>query len=522
MFEVRCHKRHTPLAVLSSVVLKLLLSLAVPSCARVLELEAYAVTDPDASTPLEGACSTTSECDEESVCVEATHQCVALKSEDCTTVTGDYRQDDAIIIGSLYAFGGAQEDTSTARRNAALLAIHEIAGAGGVPRREGSASTRPLVMLSCDASADLLRASRHLVEDLHVPAIVGPNASQDTLDISQQVSVPGGTLLITPTALASSVADLADNGLTWQMVPTDVQRGPLLTRELQNMARELKQARNLEQVKLAAVFRDDALGIGTRTSLNELTINDLPLAALVSQGLARVDAYDLSTPDQQATVRAYAAFAPDIVVLAGTSELIVNVLVPLERAWPMGQPKPHYMLIDSLKNIELLDAVAIDDDLRKRVRGTGITTSPRSKPVYDAFQLSYQLAYPGISPELGGLGPSYDATYAIAYALAATQDRPISGQSVAAGLRMLSGGREEIDVQAVTLLAAFASLSKNEPISAIGTFGPLAWGPNGAVLGGTLELWCIERRAGHLSYQSSGLTLDLATGRLEGDYKQCE
>jgi branched-chain amino acid transport system substrate-binding protein len=437
-------------------------------------------------------------------------------------VTGDYQNDNAIIIGSMFAFGGAQVGASRARQNAATLAIHEIAGAGGIPRGDSSGSVRPLVMVSCDASTDLMRAGKHLVEELHVPAIVGPNGSQDTLELSRQISVPGGTLVISPTALASSIADLSDNGLTWQMVPTDVQRGPFLTMQIGAMAEQIKDERSLDKIKLAAVFRDDALGIGTRTSLNELTINDLPLATSVSRGDARVDAYNLGSADHQSTVREYAEFAPDIVVLAGTSELILDILVPLEKAWPSGRARPYYMLIDSLKNKELLDAVASDEDLRKRVRGTGITPSPRSKSVYDAFQLSYQLAYPGMPSEVAGLGPSYDATYAIAYALAATQDQAISGRSIAQGLRMLSDGRQEIEVQAVTLLAAFSRLAMKDPITAIGTFGPLAWGPNGAVLGGTLELWCIEKRAGRLSYQSSGLTLELATGLLDGHYKQCE
>ncbi|HTU59042.1 MAG TPA: hypothetical protein VMF89_11425, partial [Polyangiales bacterium] len=380
--------------VTSSVVLQCLLTLAAPSCARVLELDGYEV-GAQVESPQVGddRCEVTSDCEGETVCVQASHTCVPVKSEDCATVTGDYRNDDAIIIGAMYAFSGAQAGTSTARHNAALLAIQEIASAGGIPRGDSSASARPLAMVSCDASVDVVRAGEHLVEALHVPAIVGPNGSQDTLDLSRQVSVPGGTLVLTPTALASSIADLSDNGLTWQMVPTDLQRGQLLTIAIESMAEALKDERRLEKVKFAAVFREDALGIGTRTSLNDLTINQLPLTTVVSRGEARIDAYDASAPDQLATVRAYVEFAPDIIVLAGTAELILEILVPLENAWPVGRPRPYYMLIDSLKIPELLDAVTNNDELRKRVRGTGVVPSPRSRSVYDAFQLSYQLAY---------------------------------------------------------------------------------------------------------------------------------
>ena len=135
----------------------------------------------------------------ESICVQATHTCVPLKSEDCPTVTGDYKDDDAIIIGSMFAFGGAQASASTAHQNAAALAIHEIRGAGGIPGGVGG-SARPLAMISCDASADLVRAGKHLIDELHVPAIVGPNGSQDTLELSRQLSVQfRGAVEATPT-----------------------------------------------------------------------------------------------------------------------------------------------------------------------------------------------------------------------------------------------------------------------------------------------------------------------------------
>lgn len=506
--------------------LELIASFALGGCAGVLDLGAYSVDDQTVSAQEEEPeCSKSSDCGSDSdaptVCVAATHRCVPLKSDDCTTITGDYSADEAIVIGSLFAFGGAQAGASTARQNSAILAVREINDAGGIPRGGSSAAARPLVMVSCDASANLVRAGKHLVDDLHVPAIVGPNGSQDTIDLSRQVSVPGGTVVITPTALASSIADLSDNGLTWQMVPTDLQRGPFLTLEIEELATQLLAERKLEAIKFAAVFRDDALGLGTRTSLNALTLAKVPLATLVDRGQARVDAYELGAADQEPIVRSYADFAPDIIVLAGTSELVQDIMVPLERAWHADKPRPHYMLIDSLKNKELLDAVSNNDDLRKRIRGTGLTPSRRSKVVYDAFQLSYQLAYPGMPSEVAGLGPSYDTTYAIAYALAATYDQPISGRSITKGLRMLADGPDEIEVQAVDLLAGFSHLVMKESITAIGTFGPLAWGPNGAVLGGTLELWCIENRGGRLSYQSSGITLELATGLLEGEYVQC-
>jgi len=488
-------------------------------CANVIGLNELAVQTQSADAGAPGlACKVQSECEGAAICRK--QRCVALESVDCTTITGDYRDENAIVIGSLFAFGGAQAGNSTARQNSAILGVEEINRSGGVPQHSTSANPRQLVLVSCDASANLLRAGRHLIEELGVPAIIGPNGSQDTLDLSRKLSVQAGTLVISPTALAASVADLLDEGLTWQMVPNDRQRGPLMTLELQRMQRELRAARKLDVLKLGAVFRDDALGIGTRTSLNDLQLNDEPLATAVSRGHALVEAYDLSSTDQRPIVQAFIELAPDLIVLAGTAEVVQNVMLPLERGWPSDKPRPYYMLIDSVKGAELLEVVAAVPDVRRRIRGTGVTPSPRSKRVFDAFQLSYQLRFPNLATDIAGMGPTYDTTYAVAFALAAVHDQPLSGQTIAAGLRMLSGG-PELELQGSNVLAGFSRLAMKQPISAIGTFGPLAWGANGSVLGGTLELWCIENDAGRLAFQSSGLTLDLASGSLSGEYVQC-
>lgn len=491
------------------------------ACSKVIGLDELAVKSAAAdASALQLECRVTTDCaDGADVCRQGA--CVRVKSSDCPVITGDHRDNSAILIGSLFAFGGAQAGASMARQNSAILAVEEIDGAGGIPRHGSSANPRPLVLVSCDSSADLMRAGKHLIEDLGVPAIIGPNGSQDTLDLSRKLSVPSGTVVITPTALAASIADLLDDGLTWQMVPNDQQRGPLMTLELERLQAELSAARGTQALKLGAVFRADALGIGTRTSLNDLKLNGEPLATAVSRGQARVEAYDLDSPDQQPIVQAFTDFAPDLVVLAGTAEVVQNVMLPLERGWVSDKPRPYYMLIDSMKGAELLEAVASVPDVRLRIRGTGVTPSPRSRRVFDAFALSYQLRYPQSPTDIAGMGPTYDATYAAAFALTAMSDQPVTGAAVAAGLRMLTGG-PEVELQVSNVLAAYSHLAMKQPISAIGTFGPLAWGANGAVLGGTLELWCISSAGGRLSFESSGLTLDLARGQLQGAYVQCK
>jgi branched-chain amino acid transport system substrate-binding protein len=459
------------------------------------------------------------------VCIQPEGRCATLLSEDCHTITGDYLNDRAIILGSLFSTMGSQAATNIPRQQAAALAIEQINAVGGVPGGKTSADARPLVLVSCDESTNLVRAAEHLVKDLRVPAIVGPNTSQDTLDVSAKVTVPGGTVIITPTAVASSITALADNDLTWLMVPSDVQRAPLMISQLNALEAQLKDERNLTEVKLGIVFRNDALGVGTRTSLNELKLNGKSLADPINLGNhVEIDGYNAADAELQSLVTKYLAFAPDIIVLAGTAEAITKVMVPLEAQW-VGDVRPQYVLIDSTKVPELLTAVTDDDDLRLRIRGTGITPGPSGKDTpaeaYNGFKIDYDVRYAGGTSTISGMGPAHDAAYAIGLALAATKDEPVSGATIAAGLRKLAGGPSKFTTLGTNLLAAFQKLSSGAGITAIGSFGVLDWDSNGAVKGGTLEMWCIGGTAAKPAYQSSGLLFDIMSAKQSGTYTQC-
>lgn len=509
--------------------LVLLCGLGSAACNSLTKLDQYTI-GASTSTEPEAACVSNQQCTDDAtsaagssdpvaaVCVQSTGKCVPLLSEDCDTITGDYTSDDAVVIGSLFSTVGAQAATNIQRQQSAMLAVTEIDAVGGVP--SNTDVPHKLVLVSCDESTDLTRASDHLVNELHVPAIVGPNTSQDTLDLSTQVSVPAHTVVMSPTAVASSIGALIDNDLTWLMVPTDVQRAPLMISQINELEKSIKSERGAATVKLGIVYRNDALGTGTRTSLNDLVLNGKPLSDSVNLGNnVHINAYDFSADNQDAIVDEYVKFLPDIIVLAGTAEAITKVMSPLEAAWPAGAPRPLYVLIDSVKVPELITAVTNNDDLRQRVRGTGVTPSPMSTPVYDAFKVDYQIAYPS-SSIISGMGPAYDATYAIAFALAATTDEPISGDSVKEGLRKLNTG-DTMEIGATKATTAFQKLAGGQTIDALGTFSALSWSKDGTMVGGTLEMWCIAGPSGKPAYASSGLTFDIMSGNQSGQYAQC-
>src|ERR1039458_3601932 len=99
----------------------------------------------------------------------------------------------------------------------------------------------------------------------------------------------------------------------------------------------LKAARSQSSIKLSIIYRNDALGKGTQTSLNALMINGKALIDPTNAGSAtgnvQIEPYDPTLPDQNAIVTKEASFAPDIVVLAGTAESVTKIMSPLEAQW---------------------------------------------------------------------------------------------------------------------------------------------------------------------------------------------
>ncbi|HMI82963.1 MAG TPA: ABC transporter substrate-binding protein [Polyangiaceae bacterium] len=457
------------------------------------------------------------------ICVRSEGRCAELLSEDCSKVTGNYKDTDAIVIATLLSTAGVQSATNLQRQQAAALAVEQIDAVGGIPAVMKGGSPRPLVMVSCDEGTNLMRAARHLVSDLRVQVIVGPNTSQDTLDVANNLTIQEGTLLITPTAVASSITDLVDNDLSWLMVPSDAQRGKLMINQINAIEQDRKTA-GKTAVRLAVIYRNDALGTGTRRSLDDLVLNGRPLSDPINAGSPTgnviLEGYEVSATDQNALVARLVTFAPDIVVLAGTAEAITTVMNPLEQQWPdAGSARPAYLLIDSVKVPELI-AAAANADLRARIRGSGLRPGPESQPIATAFELDFRARY-GMTPTASGVGPSYDATYAIAYALAATHDQPISGASMAKGLRKLAGGSTVVTVGASSLATAFTRLGASENITSIGTCGPFDWDARGAIKGGVIEVWCIGAPAGTPAYQSSGLAYDVKSDTFSGNFMRC-
>src|SRR5437660_1621482 len=118
------------------------------------------------------------------------------------------------------------------------------------------------------------------------------------LDVSNKVTIAGRTVVMTPTGVASSIAALDDTDLTWLMVPSDLQRAPLMIKQINDLEPTLRAARGRSTLWLGVIYRNDALGLGTRDSLDVLKFNGLPLTDGVNfQNNVQFKGYDFKLAD---------------------------------------------------------------------------------------------------------------------------------------------------------------------------------------------------------------------------------
>jgi ABC-type branched-subunit amino acid transport system substrate-binding protein len=506
------------------------------------------------------ACTANSQCNnklgEPAWCVDPgmpTAACVPLMTDDCMTVTGDPTDDNAVLIATLLSITGAQASTNLARQQSAILAVEEINqsnASDGILESSTPGDSRKLVMLSCDEIANLPRAVTHLVTELKVPAIIGPNLSQDTLDVTLgddtrglPSSAQAGTALLTPAAVASAIATVPDNGLTFQMVPPDILRIPVMKDQIAHLETQLKAASGKTTLKLLIYYRNDAFGMGTADALNSLTFNSQSLATNISLGNARVDSYEPTLTTADPRIATYATFAPDIVVAVGTGEIVGDLMTPLEQAWTDTTHYPYYVATDSTKVPQLLTAVkGAPNNFIQRVRGTGVQATAESANVFSAFQVLYGQRWKDAmgNPQpstISNMGQSYDAVYSIALALVGQTD--ISGATIATNLH----GLASLTPTCTTDISGFVSpcyavsdyarslygwmgkMIDGMPVTSIGTYARLTWDDNGSKNAGVIEVWCVHSpttTGGTPIFFSSGVQYDVATqSYLNPTYTPC-
>jgi len=465
-----------------------------------------------------GACTKNSDCpagNGPTICRKDTQQCALLLSQDCANVYGDPTNDDAIVLGSILSLKGTNASSGTAELQSAELALDDFANTVvGLPG-SSDGKPRPLVLVECDDSADdttAQRAATHLVNDVGVPAILGPDSSGLVTTVIDNVTIPAKVLLISPAATSATLSGISQ--YFWRTSPSDnIQAVPLRL-----SVGEIGTAESLSTIKLAVLYKNDSYGTGLFTAVTQtLQINGALVTAASNSANFKPVQYAADGSDLAAGVASVVAFEPNVIALFGTNEVISSGLDAIESSWPGGAtppPRPYYLISDGGEVQELLDEISAHPTVRTHVRGTVPGTN---NALFQAFSLDYQGKY-GSPANVFGMAGSYDSIYLLAYSIASLGSAPITGTSMAGGMDKMVGGMA-INVGPTQMQTAITTLEGGSAIDINGASGPLDFDLNLHEAPSDIDVWCVTLDgSNNPQFADSMRSYDAESGQMVGTY----
>ncbi len=420
---------------------------------------------------------------EEQLCVAASGAEELLKGHCHRLYPPDFDLEQGYLLGSILPVSGDLDKVGPPMENAIYLAIDEINQAGGI-------NSRPLGILSCDSGTDgeiAVEVARQLINEAHVPAIIGPATSGNSIRAFNEVFKEAGVLLITPSATSPSLTALPDDGLLWRTVPPDTFQGAAISAHLQH----------LKIQKLAVVNRDDAYGNGLRAAIEASYCQEercseeryISRSYSVEQEAARRN-------EQSEIFAEVQGFTPEVVVLIG---LLQDGKDFMEMAHEKLQ---RFIVPDGLKDNTLLEIE--DEQMLDRLFGTS-PASPEGQ-IYQRFERLFRSRY-GEEPSVF-TAQTYDACYLLAYALGAlSPEQPPQGALITEKLKLLVGG-QRFEVGFIDFNAVIQTLKQGKQLNIEGASGSLDFDPELGEAPGDIEAWYINREKG--SIESYGILYNSA------------
>ncbi|MBP7003072.1 ABC transporter substrate-binding protein [Amaricoccus sp.] len=143
--------------------------------------------------------------------------------------TGAMAQDTA-NVGIILGFTGPLESITPHMAAGAELAFKEVSDSG---KLLGGTKLNPVRADStCIDAAAATAAAERLITAEKVAAIVGADCSGVTIAIANNVAVPNGVVMISPSATSPALSTLDDKGLFFRTSPSDARQGEVFAQVL--------------------------------------------------------------------------------------------------------------------------------------------------------------------------------------------------------------------------------------------------------------------------------------------------
>ena len=129
-------------------------------------------------------------------------------------------------IGIILGFTGPLESITPAMASSAELALKEASDSGKLPNGLTLAPVR--ADSTCIDAAAATTAAQMLVSNQNVAAIMGADCSGVTTAIANNVAIPNGVVMVSPSATSPALSTIEDQGFFFRVAPSDARQGEIL------------------------------------------------------------------------------------------------------------------------------------------------------------------------------------------------------------------------------------------------------------------------------------------------------
>ncbi len=339
-------------------------------------------------------------------------------------------QDDAVKVGVLLGYTGPIESLTPPMAESAELALQEISESGNFLGGETIEPVR--ADTTCVDAAAATAAAERLVTSDGVVAIMGADCSGVTTAVANNVAVPNGVVMVSPSATSPALSTIDDNGLFFRTAPSDARQGEVLANILID--------RGIEEVAVTYTNNDYGKGLSDAFIQSyEALGGEVTISAAHEDGKG----------DYSAEVGALAAGGGDLLVVLGYAD---QGGVGIIRSAVDTGAFDQFALGDGMYSQTLIDAIGPDlngtigsvpwsegegaDAFAEVAKGAGVDpTSTFTRESYDAAALI------GLAMQAGGEA-TREAVAANLMDVANAPGEPIMPGELDKALQILADGGE--------------------------------------------------------------------------------
>jgi serine/threonine protein kinase len=396
------------------------------------------------------------------LCRPSDQACIPLGSDDCTPMyePADLLADDTVWLGVMLPQTGATWAGHGSDMAGTFLARKEFADATrSFDGANASLRIRHIAMVACDDGKDGMRAAKHLVEDVGVPAIMGFRSGVELTEIAGSLLIRREVLSVAVMSSSANIMHLPQPANLPRMVWRTTYNGDRMAEATASMIEAALEPRPLTgKTRVTFVRPEGVVGLLSfaETFYRRLRFNGKPA---IENGLAYREITfpaDLSPTETSKLIERIADTSPTFVVATG----IPSSIVPALFGELDDQLKAKGVTTTYLRPFGAIEAfgtlLSKTPERRKRFL---VVQSTSNSPENARFVIRFNEATGDHVSRQINPGPVYDAFYLLAYATIALGQEPVTGSSLARAFARLVPPAPRIEVGAPDIYQAISILS---------------------------------------------------------------